>query len=378
MVHDVPAVPPVASSAAPPADADVRPAAPRLLARVRAAAAVRHYSPRTGDAYAWWVRRFVRFHGGRHPAALGAPGVEAFLSDLATTHRVSASTQNQALAALLFLYGPVLGLPLPRLGEVTRAKRPRRLPTVLTRAEVQAVLAVLAERSPPGAPPYGLVGTLLYGAGLRLMEALRLRVKDVDAARGELLVRAGKGGKDRVTVLPEVAATPLAAHLARVRTLHARDLAGGGGRVALPGALGRKYPNAAGEWGWQWVFPATSRYVEPTTGAPTRHHVHESAVQRAVRDAAVRAGLAKRVTCHTFRHSFATHLLEAGYDIRTVQELLGHTDVRTTMIYTHVLNRGGRGVVSPADLPLPLALHAPHPPHGPGRPGAGGHGRARA
>ena len=223
------------------------------------------------------------------------------------------------------------------------------------------------------------VGTLLYGAGLRLMEALRLRVKDVDAARGELLVRPGRGGKDRVTVLPAVAADPLAAHLARVRALHARDLASGGGRVALQGALGRKYPNAAAEWGWQWAFPATSRYRDPATGAPVRHHLHESAVQRAVRDAAVRPGLAKRITCHTFRHSFAAHLLEAGYDIRTVRGLLGQTDVRTTMIYTHVLNRGGRGVVSPADLPLPLALHAPHPPHpphGPGRLEVGGRGGA--
>jgi integrase len=341
------------------------------LARVRGAARVRHYSPRTEEAYVWWVRRFVHFHDGRHPADLGVPAVEAFLSDLATARRVSASTQNQALAALLFLYGAVLGMPLPRLGNVVRAQRPRRLPTVLTRAEAHAVLAALgapdrarpaaagagtgAPERPPAvpadAPPYALVATLLYGAGLRLMEALRLRVKDVDLGRGELLVRDGKGGKDRVTVLPAVAADPHTAHLARVRALHARDLARGGGRVALPGALGRKYPNAAGEWGWQWVFPATSRYRDPATGARVRHHLHESAVQRAVRDAALRAGLAKRVTCHTFRHSFATHLLEAGYDIRTVQELLGHTDVRTTMIYTHVLNRGGRGVVSPADLP---------------------------
>jgi site-specific recombinase XerD len=333
---------------------------------------VRHYSPRTEQAYVWWVRRFVAYHGGRHPEALGAPAVEAFLAHLATARHVSASTQNQALAALLFLYGAVLGTPLPRLGAVPRAQRPRRLPTVLSRAEVHAVLAALGardqaptppdglpiERHPTGAaagPPYALVGTLLYGAGLRLMEALRLRVKDVDLARGELLVRDGKGAKDRVTVLPAVTAVPLTAHLTRVRALHARDLARGGGRVALPGALARKLPGAAASWSWQWVFPATSRYRDAATGDRVHHHLHESAVQRAVRDAAVRAGLVKRVTCHTFRHSFATHLLEAGYDIRTVQELLGHTDVRTTMIYTHVLNRGGRGVVSPADLPLERA-----------------------
>ena len=340
---------------------------PRLLARVRAAARVRHYSPRTEQAYVWWVRRFVAHHGGCHPEALGAPAVEAFLTHLATARRVSASTQNQALAALLFLYGPVLRTPLPRLGDVARAQRPRRLPTVLTRAEVHAVLAALGapDRArtaaagsptepvigPASGPPYALVGTLLYGAGLRLMEALQLRVKDVDLGRGELLVRDGKGGKDRVTVLPGVATVPLTAHLVRVRALHGHDVARGGGRVALPGALARKLLEAAASWGWQWVFPATSRYRDPATGARVRHHLHESAVQRAVRDAAARAGLAKRVTCHTFRHSFATHLLEAGYDIRTVQELLGHTDVRTTMIYTHVLNRGGRGVVSPADLP---------------------------
>lgn len=323
----------------------------RLLARVRAAARVRHYSRRTEDAYAGWVRRFVHHHGGRHPEMLGAPAVEAFLSHLATARGVSASTQNQALAALLFLYSAVLGMPLPRLADVTRAKRPRRLPTVLTRAEARAVLDALGASVAPGGSPYALVGVLLYGSGLRLLEALQLRIKDVDLARGELLVRSGKGGKDRVTVLPTTAAGPLAGHLARVRALHVRDLAAGGGRVALPGALARKLPGAAASWSWQWVFPASSRYVDPATGERVRHHLHESAVQRAVRDAAVRAGIAKRVTCHTFRHSFATHLLEAGYDIRTVQELLGHTDVRTTMIYTHVLNRGGRGVVSPADVP---------------------------
>lgn len=246
-------------------------APPRLLPRVRAAARVRHYSRRTEEAYVWWVRRFVSHAGGRHPDTLGAPAVEAFRSHLATARGVSASTQNQALAALLFLYGAVLGTPLPRLADVTRARRPRRLPTVLTRAEVRAVLAALGAASPPGGAPYGLVGTLLDGAGLRLMEALTLRVKDLDLARGELLVRHGKGGKDRVTVLPASAADPLAAHLARVRVLHARDLADGGGAVALPGALARKLPGAARDWPWQWVFPATSRYVDPATGARVRH-----------------------------------------------------------------------------------------------------------
>ncbi|HEY0778995.1 MAG TPA: integron integrase [Gemmatirosa sp.] len=349
-----------------PASPHVPPsAAPRLLARVRAAARVRHYSRRTEDAYVGWVRRFVRHAGDRHPATLGAPAVERFLAHLATERGVSASTQNQALAALLFLYGAVLEAPLPRLGEVPRAKRPRHLPAVLTRAEVQMVLGALRDsttadhtsdaEAAPGAP-YALVGLLLYGGGLRLLEALTLRVKDIDLARGELLVRHGKGGKDRVTVLPAAAADPLGRHLARVRALHARDLAGGGGAVVLPGALARKLPGAARDWAWQWVFPATSRYRDPATGEPRRHHLHATAVQHAVRVAALRAGVAKRVTCHTFRHSFATHLLEAGYDIRAVQELLGHTDVRTTMIYTHVLNRGGRGVVSPADLPAVVAV----------------------
>ncbi len=327
----------------------------------------------------WWVRRFVRHAGDRHPDTLGAPAVEQFLTDLATVRQVSASTQNQALAALLFLYGAVLGTPLPRLGEVTRAKRPRRLPTVLSRTEVHAVLAAMgastsaapASAARPGAP-YALVGLVLYGGGLRLLEALQLRVKDVDLDRGELLVRHGKGGKDRVTVLPATSLAPLTAHLARVHALHARDVAEGSGEVALPGALARKLPGAAASWGWQWVFPATSRYIDPATGARVRHHLHETAVQRAVRDAAIRAGLTKRVTCHTFRHSFATHLLEAGYDIRTVQELLGHTDVRTTMIYTHVLNRGGRGVVSPADLPIPPAPRVLGGIAGGGTPGAPG------
>jgi len=313
-----------------------------LLASLRTALRTRHYSPRTEEAYAGWVRRYVRFHGTRHPAELGPGAVIDFLSHLATRRGVSASTQNQALAALLFLYRDVLASPLAPLDGVVRARRPHRVPVVLTRDEVRAVLSQLA-----GTPR--LVATLLYGGGLRLMETLTLRAKDVDLARRELIVRGGKGGKDRVTVLPESAVAPLATQLERSRARHARDLAAGGGVVEMPGALARKLPGAARSWSWQWVFPAASCYEDRATGERRRHHLHESAVQRAVQLAVARAGVAKRATCHTFRHSFATHLLEDGYDIRTVQELLGHRDVRTTMIYTHVLTRGGRGVRSPAD-----------------------------
>ena len=315
---------------------------PRLLARVRAALAVRHYSERTAEAYCAWVRRYVRFHDLRHPREMGATDVGAFLSHLATAGRVSASTQNQAHAALRFLYGDVLGTPLGPVETLVHAKRPIRVPVVLSRDEVRSVLARLRG-------PTALAALILYGGGLRLLEALQLRVKDVDLARPQILVRAGKGAKDRVTLLPERAVAPLRAHLARVRELHARDLAAGAGRVTLPGALARKLPEAPAEWAWQWVFPAARQYRDRETGERRRHHLHPSVLQRAIREAALRAGLAQRVTCHTFRHSFATHLLEDGYDIRTVQELLGHADVRTTMIYTHVLNRGGRGVRSPAD-----------------------------
>jgi integron integrase len=319
--------------------------------RLRTALRTRHYSRRTEEAYVAWARRYVRFHGLRHPRELGADALERFLSWLAVRGRVSAATQNQARSALVFLYGTVLagdaeaadvGALVAGLGDVVRAKRPVTLPTVLTRAEVRAVLAAL-----DGTPR--LVALVVYGSGVRLLEALQLRVKDLDPAQHQLTVRAGKGAKDRVTMLPEAAAAPLARHLARVRALHARDLARGAGTVALPGALARKYPNAEREWGWQWVFPAARPYRDAETGAWRRHHYHESAVQRAVRAAALAAGVTRRVGCHTFRHSFATHLLEDGYDLRTIQELLGHADVRTTMIYTHVLNRGGRGVRSPLD-----------------------------
>jgi integron integrase len=284
----------------------------------------------------------VRFSGNRHPRELGEGDVQRFLTALASAGRVTASTQNQALAALKFLYRDVLRVPLGPVDGIERARRPVRLPTVLTREEVRVVLGRL-----DGTPR--LVAGLLYGAGLRLLEALRLRVKDIDLEAGEVRVRAGKGDKDRVTVLPETLRGTLTEHLARVRRLHERDVAAGFGGVALPGALERKVPALARDWSWQWIFPALRPYTDPATGDRRRHHLHESAVQRAVRIAVLQAGLAKRATCRTFRHSFATHLLEDGYDIRTVQELLGHEHVNTTMIYTHVLNRGGRGVRSPID-----------------------------
>jgi integron integrase len=315
---------------------------PGLMSQVRSVLRTRHYSRRTEEAYVGWIRRFIHYHGTRHPTSLDAADVRQFVSSLAIRGKVSASTQNQATAALCFLYRDVLRQPLESIGEVMRAKRPHRLPVVLSRAEVEGVLARLR-----GTPL--LVATLLYGPGLRLMEALTLRVKDLDFAQGALLVRGGKGGKDRITTMPALVAAPLQRHLSQVREVHRRDLAAGGGRVVLPSALERKYPGRATAWGWQWVFPAARRYPDPSTGEPRRHHIHESAIQRAVHEAILRAGISKAASCHTFRHSFATHLLEDGYDIRTVQELLGHTDVGTTMIYTHVLNKAGRGVKSPLD-----------------------------
>lgn len=314
----------------------------QLLSRVRERIRLRHYSIRTEQAYVEWVARFVRFRRGQHPAQLGAADVEAFLTDLAVAGRVAAPTQNQAKSALLFLYREVLGAELPWLDGVQKAKPSRHLPVVLTAAEVAAVLGKLAGT-------YQLVGRLLYGSGMRILEALRLRVKDIEFGRGLVVVRDGKGAKDRVAVLPRNLVLPLTRHLDRVRELHQRDLADGFGCVHLPHALARKYPDAAHEWGWQYVFPTGKRAQDPRTGVERRHHLADQSFQRAMRQAVRDAGLAKPATPHTLRHSFATHLLEAGYDIRTVQELLGHADVSTTMIYTHVLNRGGRIVESPLD-----------------------------
>jgi integron integrase len=313
-----------------------------LLDRIRDKIRLKHYSIRTETAYVDWVRRFVNFHHRRHPRELGPEHVEAFLSHLAVQRNVAASTQNQAKSALLFLYKEVLGSELPWLENVETAKRPQHLPVVLTRIEVDAVLNRMHGTN-------GLIARLLYGSGLRLMEAARLRVKDVDLERCEIMVRDGKGAKDRVTMLPSSLVERLRAHLVLVRELHAQDLAAGVPGVYLPYALDRKYPNAPREWAWQYVFPSDRLSTDPRSGLRRRHHLDEQNVQRAMRQALRDAGVAKPATPHTLRHSFATHLLESGHDIRTIQELLGHSDVSTTMIYTHVLNRGGRGVVSPLD-----------------------------
>ncbi|MDR7415793.1 MAG: integron integrase [Armatimonadota bacterium] len=315
---------------------------PRLYDRVVAVMRTRRYSRRTEKAYAYWIGRFIRFRGGVHPRLLSVEDVSAFLTHLAVEERVAESTQNQALAALLFLYDKVLSQPLHRIEAVVRAQKPKRLPVVLSREEVAVVLPLVG-----GVP--GLVSALLYGSGARVEEGLSVRVKDLDFDRGELVIRDGKGMKDRVTMLPQCLHEPLRAHLRVVRKQQVADLGMGLGRVPLPDALARKYPNADRAWGWQWVFPASRHYTDRVTGIRHRHHLHASVVEKAVRQAALRAGIAKHVTPHTFRHSFATHLLEDGYDIRTVQELLSHRDVRTTMIYTHVLNRGVRGVRSPLD-----------------------------
>jgi integron integrase len=314
--------------------------APKLLVQVRAALRLRHYSQRTEQAYVRWIVRFIQFHDLRHPADMGATEVSDFLTDLAVQRRVTASTQNQALAAILFLYGEVLGRKVAWVADMVRAKAPRRVPAVLTPDEVRRVFAHMR-----GVPQ--LVARLLYGSGLRLMEGLRLRVKDIDFGQNEIIVRTGKGGRDRVTMLPASLKPALSDHLQAVRRLHDHRLAAGAGYVELPGALATKYPGAGREWVWQWVFPGNKDHE--AGGELQRYHLHPSAVQRAVRDAVQASGISKPAHCHTFRHSFATHLLESGYDIRTVQELLGHRDVRTTMIYTHVLKRGGLGVRSPAD-----------------------------
>jgi integron integrase len=314
------------------------------MEQVRRRLRAKHYSLRTEQVYLGWIRRFILANGKRHPRTMGAAEVEAFLSYLANEGKVSASTQNQALSALLFLYREVLGIELPWMDNVTRAKRPRRLPTVLSVAEVQEILARMEGR------PW-LIASLLYGTGLRLMECLRLRIKDVDFRRNEILVRGGKGGKDRRTMLPRSLVEPLQREIERARLLHQSDLAAGFGAAWLPDALARKDPSAPRELAWQYVFPSGKRSIDPRDGVERRHHFDDGMLSRALKAACRRAGIDKPVSAHTLRHSFATHLLEAGYDIRTIQELLGHKDVATTQIYTHVLNRGGAGVLSPLDRP---------------------------
>src|SRR5215470_2645384 len=317
---------------------------PRLLDQMREVLRLKHLSYRTEESYVSWVKRFIVFHGKRHPKDLGAPEIRAFLSYLATHEQMAASTQNSALNALLFLYRSVLKQPFPQLEEIERAKRPRRVPTVLSRDEVHALLSRLT-----GMPH--LMASLLYGSGLRLLECARLRVKDVDFTYHQLIVRDAKGAQDRVTMLPQSLEEALQRQLARTKLVHAEDLAAGYGEVYLPYAFARKDPHAGTSWGWQYVFPASKRSLDPRSGRERRHHITETMLQKAVKHAIRQAGLDKRGSCHTLRHSFATHLLEDGYDIRTVQELLGHKEVKTTMIYTHVLQRGGRGVRSPLDPP---------------------------
>ena len=319
----------------------VEPTPKKLLDQVRDTLRLKHYSYRTEQAYVGWITRYVLFHHKRHPAEMGAPEVEAFLTHLAVRENVAASTQNQALSALLFLYRDVLNQDLGSI-DALRAKKSKRLPTVLTKEEARRVIGHLSGT-------HQLMAKLLYGSGLRLMECLRLRVKDLDFDYRTITVRDGKGAEDRVTMLPESLIAPLQEHLRQVKCLHKEDLAQGHGSVYLPYALERKYPNAEREWGWQYVFPSAQLSVDPRSGVTRRHHLDESGLQKAVRQAAQRAGITKPVSPHTFRHSFATHLLENGYDIRTVQELLGHKDVKTAMIYTHVLNRGGLAVRSPLD-----------------------------
>lgn len=321
----------------------VSPDSPKLLDRMRTEIRLRHYSIRTEQTYIEWARRYIFFHNKRHPKDLGAAEAHAFLSHLAVERNVSASTQNQAKAALLFMYREVLAMELPWLDEVIAAKNKKRLPVVLTQVEMRKLLDGMSGTT-------GLIARLLYGTGMRLLEGLRLRVKDVEFSRREIIVREGKGSKDRVTVLPENLMLSLQAHLEKVKALHERDLDAGSGAVFLPDALAVKYPNAAKSWGWQYVFPSSNRSIDPRSGVERRHHINESSVQRGVREAARLAEIHKPVSPHVLRHSFATHLLQAGYDIRTVQELLGHADVSTTMIYTHVLNKGGRGVTSPLDM----------------------------
>lgn len=321
---------------------------PRLLDQVRDAIRRRHYSYRTEQSYLQWIRRYIYFHQKRHPREMGEPEIAAFLTNLAVQRQVSASTQNQALNALLFLYKHVLEMDVGLIHGVVRAKRPKRLPLVMTREEVQAVLCRLSGRD-------WLLACLMYGAGLRVMESIRLRVKDIDFGLKQIVVRDGKGQKDRVTPLPEMVVSALRGQIDQVKRIRDGDLADGHGEVSMPFALARKYPNAARELPWWYVFPASHRSRDPYSGRIKRHHLDESAIQKAVRQAVRASGITKPISCHGFRHSFATHLLASGYDIRTIQEILGHEDVRTTMIYTHVLGRGAQGVTSPIDSMLPVS-----------------------
>ena len=315
---------------------------PKLLDQLRGAMRSRHYSRRTEATYIHWVKRYIFFHHVRHPKEMAEPEINAFLTHLAVKEHVSASTQNQALCAIIFLYRYVLEKKIGELGEVIRARKPVRLPVVMTKAEVKAVLSNLEGDK-------WIIAYLMYGAGMRLMECLRLRVQDVDFNLNQIIVRDGKGNKDRVTMFPASVKKPLAEHLSNIKKIHEADLAKGFGRVLMPDALVRKYPNASKEWRWQWIFPQEKLWHNKRTGEHGRHHIDESIIQKSVKDAVAKTELVKRATCHTFRHSFATHLLEDGYDIRTVQELLGHKDLKTTMIYTHVLNKGPAAVRSPAD-----------------------------
>ena len=315
---------------------------PKLLTQLSQAIRSRHYSRSTEATYVHWIKRFIFFHHVRHPQEMAEPEINAFLTHLAVKEHVSASTQNQALCAIIFLYKHVINRKIGDIGEVIRARKPVRLPVVMTKAEVKAVLSNLTGDK-------WIIAYIMYGAGLRLMECLRLRVQDVDFNQNQITVRDGKGDKDRVTMFPESVKKPLAEHLSKVKKIHESDIEKGLGRVLLPDALARKYPNASKEWRWQWIFPQNTLWHNIKTGERGRHHVHETLIQKLVKDAVTKAGLVKRATCHTFRHSFATHLLEDGYDIRTIQELLGHKDLKTTMIYTHVLNKGPSAVRSPAD-----------------------------
>lgn len=319
------------------------PDSPKFLDQVRNLIRLKHYSIRTEEAYTGWIKRYILFHNKRHPKDMGEKEIREFLTDLAVNGRVAASTQNQAFNALLFLYRDVLKQEFEDLGNVMRAKKPRKLPVVFSKEEIRKILNQLEDRS-------WLMGQIMYGAGLRVMECVRLRVKDIDFHYRQIVVRDGKGRKDRITMLPGIIVDNLKRHLEKVRAIHENDLKAGFGTVYLPYALERKYKHANRDWAWQYIFPSSRRSIDPRSGVEQRHHVNESVIQKAIRTAIRRAGIAKTGNCHALRHSFATHLLEAGYDIRTIQELLGHKDVSTTMIYTHVLNRGGKGVQSPGDM----------------------------